>query len=197
MFKKALVTIFVLFWIALAINPADYRIWALENILVVTMFPLILWLDKRYNFSNLAFLSMTVFVILHLFGAHMSYNEMSYFNWFSNWFGWQRNYYDHVIHFLFGLMLFMPFFEIFYHQGFSRKLSYLIAFLFISSIGSWYEVLEWLTSEVFCPFSQNVCLEGLTQGDIWDAQKDMIYAIIGSIIALLIHNIWGSKKGSI
>ena len=194
-FKKALVIIFILFWIALAINPVDYRIWALENILVVTLFPLILWLDKRYNFNNLTFLSMTIFVILHLFGAHMTYNAMTHFNWISEWFGWQRNYYDQIIHFLFGLMLFAPFFEIFHHQGISRKLSYLIAFLFISSVGGWYEVLEWLASEVFCPFEQIVCLDGVTQGDIWDAQKDILYAVLGSVIALLLHKYLGSKKG--
>jgi putative membrane protein len=196
-FKKALVIIFILFWIALAINPVDYRIWALENILVVTMFPLILWLDRRYNFNKLTFLSMTIFVILHLFGAHMTYNAMPYFNWVSELFGWQRNNYDQVIHFLFGLMLFVPFFEIFYHQGTSRKLSYLMAFLFISSVGGWYEVLEWLASEVFCPFEQRICFDGLTQNDIWDAQKDILYAVIGSVIALLLHKYMGTKKGSV
>ena len=196
-FKKTLVIIFILFWIALAINPVDYRIWALENILVVTLFPLILWLDRRYNFNNLTFLSMTIFVILHLFGANMTYNAMPYFNWISEFFGWQRNNYDQLVHFLFGLMLFVPFFEIFYHQGISRKLSYLIAFLFISSVGGWYEVLEWLASEVFCPFEQQICFDGLTQNDMWDAQKDILYAVIGSLIALLIHMKWGTKKGSI
>jgi len=192
-FKKILVIIFVLSWLILAINPVDFNIWILENILVVTLFPLVLWLDKRYNFNNLTFLSLTVFAILHLFGAHMTYNTMTYFNWFSEWFGWQRNYYDQLIHFLFGLMTFVAFFEIFNHQGISRKLSYLIAFLFISSIGAWYEILEGITMAVLCEAKPRDCLEAITQGDIWDAQKDMAYAIAGAVLAWQLHRLWGSK----
>ena len=92
MFKKSLVALFVLFWIVLAISPVDREIWMLENILVVTVFPVVLWLDKKYTFSNWAFFGLTFFVILHLFGAHLTYEKMTYFTWFSDWFGWERNY---------------------------------------------------------------------------------------------------------
>ena len=193
MFKKVLVVIFVILWIALAINPVNFGIWALENILVVVVFPVVLWLDKKYNFNNLTYLSLTAFVILHLFGAHLTYNGMTYFIWYSEWFSLDRNYYDQFIHFLFGLMVFVPFFEVFYHHGISRRLSYLIAFLFISSIGAWYEILEWLTMIVFCEQSLEACSEAITQGDIWDAQKDIAYAVIGSLIAMLMHSLWGKK----
>jgi putative membrane protein len=84
--------------------------------------------------------------------------------------------------------VFIPIFEIFYHQKYSRKLSYLIAFLFISSISSWYEILEWIGMVLFC--SEPDCLQLVTQGDKWDTQKDMAYAFIGAIIALLIHTKW-------
>ena len=193
LFKRILVIIFGLSWIILAINPVDFNTWVLENILVVILFPLVLWFDKRCNFNNLTFLSLTVFAILHLFGAHMTYNNMTYFNWFSEWFGWQRNYYDQLVHFLFGLLTFVAFFEIFYHQGISRKLSYLIAFLFISSIGAWYEILEALSMAVLCENTPQACLEVITQGDIWDAQKDIAYAMVGSVLAWQIHRMWGSK----
>lgn len=194
MFKKTLVVIFFIFWVVLAINPVDPGIWALENILVVTVFPVVLWLDRRYRFNNWTYLSLTVFVILHLFGAHMTYETMTYFTWYSDWFGWERNYYDHVIHLLFGLMVFVPFFEIFYHQGISKKLSYLIAFLFITGVSAWYEVLEWIAMALFCKQPAEVCSDAITQGDIWDAQKDITYAIIGSIIALLLHSLWVRKN---
>lgn len=193
MFKKTVTVIFILFWIVLAINPVDRGIWALENFLVVMIFPVVLWLDRRYKFNNLTYLSLTVFVILHLFGAYTTYNNMTYFAWFSDCFGWQRNYYDQVVHFLFGLMLFVAFFEIFYHQGISRKLSYLIAFLFITGVGAWYEILEWLSMVVFSDQPDEVCAQAMTQGDVWDAQKDIAYAVIGSLIALLLHGLWGSK----
>jgi putative membrane protein len=189
MFKKTLVVLFVLCWIVLAIRPVDRDIWMMENVLVITLFPVVLWLDKKYSFTDWTFLGLTVFVTLHLFGAHLTYEQMAYFAWFSDWFGWERNYYDQFIHFLFGLLVVIPFFEVFYHQGYSRKLSYLIAFLFISSISAWYEVLEWLAMVIFC--SEPGCLQRITQGDEWDTQKDIAYALGGAFIALLIH---GSRR---
>jgi putative membrane protein len=194
MFKKALVAVFLLIWLVLAIDPVHRGIWMLENVLVVTVFPVVLWLDKRYQFNDWTFFSLTLFVVLHLFGANLTYNTMTYFSWFSNWFGLDRNYYDQLIHFLFGLLVFVSFFEIFYHQGHSRRLSYLIAFLFISSIGSWYEVLEWLAMVFFCPLGEAACASAVTQGDVWDAQKDMIYSVIGAAIALLLHMLWGERR---
>ncbi len=194
MFKKSLVIIFFMVWVLMAINPTDPGIWALENFLVVTVFPVVLWLDRRYNFNDWTYLGLTAFVVLHLIGANTTYDNMVYFAWFSEWFGWQRNYYDQVVHFLFGLMVFVPFFEVFYHQGLSRRLSYLIAFLFITGVGAWYEVLEWLAMVAFCKQPDELCSIAITQGDIWDAQKDMAYAMIGSVLALLLHRIWGSKS---
>jgi putative membrane protein len=82
-------------------------------------------------------------------------------------------------------MVFMPFFEIFYHQGMSRKMSYLLAFLFISAINSWYEILEWLAMVVFC--REPNCSDFITQRDVWDTQKDMAYATVGAVLAMLIH----------
>lgn len=193
MFKKSLVVIFLLLWIVLAINPSDRGVWVLENFLVVTIFPVVLWLDSKYGFNKLTYLSLVVFVILHLFGAHTTYNDMTYFTWFSDLFGWERNYYDQVIHFLFGLMVFASFFEIFYHQGVSRRLSYLIAFLFITGAGAAYEILEWLSMVVFSDRPAEASAHVVTQGDVWDAQKDLAYAMIGAVIALLLHILWGSK----
>ena len=197
MFKKSVTVIFILFWIVLAINPVDRGIWVLENFLVITIFPVVLWLDRRYKFNNWTYFSLTVFVILHLFGAHMTYNNMIYFSWFSDCFGWERNYYDQVIHFLFGLLVFVSFFEIFYHQGISRKLSYLIAFLFITGVGAWYEILEWLSITLFTNQPDDICAKNLTQGDVWDAQKDIAYAVIGAVVALLLHKVWGEKSRKI
>ena len=191
MFKKSLLLLFVLCWIVLAIKPVDRGIWMLENVLVVTVFPVVLWLDRKYTFSNWTFLGLTLFVTLHLFGAHLTYEKMTYFDWFSDWFDWERNYYDQFIHFLFGLLVFMPFFEVFCHQGYSRKSSYLFAFLFISSISCWYEVLEWIAMEIFC--NEPDCLQIVTQGDQWDTQKDMAYAVAGACIALLLHSTWGRR----
>ena len=192
MFKKYVVVFFILIWIALAINPVDRDIWMLENLIVVTIFPVVLWLDKKYNFTNFTFFCMTTFVVLHLFGAYLTYEKMAYFTWLSDLFGLKRNYYDQVVHFLFGLLVFMSFYEIFLRQRLSRKISYLIAFLFISSISSWYEILEWFAMAAFCDATD--CMVLITQGDEWDAQKDMLYAVFGALIAMVLHSIIGNRE---
>jgi len=192
MFKKTIVGIFVLFWLVLAINPVNPGIWAMENFIVAIIFPVVLWLDSKYHFSNGTFLILAIFVILHLFGAHYTYEQMNCFEWVSECTGSDRNYYDQFIHFLFGLMVLMPFFEVFYHQGYSRNLSYLIAFLFISAISAWYEVLEWLAMIIF--YREPDCLQFITQNDVWDTQKDMAYATVGAVIAILLHR-YLSKDG--
>lgn len=185
MFKKIIVGIFVLFWLVLAINPVNPGIWAMENIIVATVFPVVLWLDSKYHFNNWTFLILTVFVILHLFGAHFTYEKINCLAWLSECAGSDRNYYDQFVHFLFGLMVFMPFFEVFYHQGYSRNLSYLFAFLFIGAISAWYEILEWLAMMVFC--REPDCIQFIIQTDEWDTQKDMAYATVGAVITLLLH----------
>ena len=90
-------------------------------------------------------------------------------------------------------MVTIPFFEVFYHQGYSRKLSYLLSLLFITAVGAWYEILEWFVVIVFCKLPNEACIEAITQGDTWDAQKDIAYAVIGSIIAVLLHSLLSSK----
>lgn len=194
-FKKTLTAVFLLFWFVLAIDPVDRGIWVLENILVVTLFPLALWLDKQYRFSNTTFLCMTAFVTLHLFGAHFTYNTMAWFDWLSDWLGYTRNYYDQFIHFLFGLMMFFVFFEVFFHQGLTRRFSYMMAFLFITAIGCWYEILEWFTMELFCYLPEDACARSITQDDVWDAQKDMFYAILGAVVSMLLHRVLRRHPG--
>jgi len=191
MFKKIVTGIFVLAWLLLAINPVHAGVWAMENIIVAAIFPVVLWLDSKYHFSNGTYLILTIFVILHLFGAHFTYEKINCLDWLSACIGSDRNYYDQFVHFLFGLMVFMSFFEVFYHQGYSRNLSYLIAFLFIGAISGWYEVLEWLAMIVFC--REPDCDQFITQRDVWDTQKDMAYASLGAVIALLLHRLFSSN----
>ena len=52
---------------------------------------------------------------------------------------------------------------------------------------------EWITMVVFCRQPDHICFDAITQGDMWDAQKDIAYAVVGSILGLLLHLLWGSK----
>lgn len=184
MFKKIVISLFIIFWCVMAINPHDRTIWLAENLLLFIMFPTVLWLDYRFSFSNAAFGGLFIFGLLHAIGAHFTYTYFPHIPLLDFVFETKRSYYDRIVHFAYGIFTFVPFFEIFYHSKNPKKLSYLIAFLFVLSVAALYEILEWLAIKVSHPEDGSFLI---TQGDEWDAQKDMGCAILGSLVAFGIH----------
>jgi putative membrane protein len=181
--RKILYILFIFFWLILAINPQFRDDWLLENILVFILFPTVVWLDKKYKFSIFAFTLIFLFGTAHIIGAHFTYSQMYYFDIVTNFFNFERNHYDRVVHFLFGLLITLPFYEILLHN-FKSKIALSITFLLIISISSIYEQIEWIIVELFY---QDLGISFLgAQGDIWDAQKDISLSIIGAFITIII-----------
>ncbi|OQX73803.1 MAG: hypothetical protein B6D59_04725 [Campylobacteraceae bacterium 4484_4] len=180
---------FVFVWIILAIDPKYPEDWLLENVLVFTLFPLVVWLDRKYRLSLLSLLLLLIFASLHELGAHFTYAEMKFFDPITHFFGFSRNHFDRVVHFLYGLMLFRPMFEILSRYVRSGGAALLFTFSMIVSISALYEILEWAATMVFHP-DLGIAFLGI-QGDVWDAQKDMLGAIIGAAInALLLKSLY-------
>ncbi len=175
--------LFLVIWLILAINPQFRKDWLLENILVFIVFPTIIWLDKKYKFSTFALILIFIFGTLHLIGAHFTYSKMYHFNHITNLFGFERNHYDRVVHFLFGLFIYVPICEILLNY-FTKKSASNISILAIIAIATIYEELEWLAVELFYK-DLGIAFLGI-QGDIWDAQKDIALAILGAIISSII-----------
>ena len=185
--KKTLIYLFIIIWIIFAISPNDRIIWFAENLLIFFMLPTILYLDKRYDFSNFAFFLLFLFGIFHLIGAYFTYNDVPFFSF--EIYGEKRNYYDRFVHFLFGLLVFPAFYEIYKHQKYSKNFSLLIAFLYILSISATYEIAEWIIVDI--SHSKNGFFL-ITQGDVWDTQKDMACAMIGAFLSLTIYKLLGN-----
>lgn len=181
--KKILTVIFIIIWSIFAISPEDRLIWFAENLLIFFMFPTVLYLDFKYNFSRFAFTLLVIFGIFHLIGSYYTYNDVPFFTF--EILGEKRNYYDRFVHFLFGLLVFPSFFEIYYHQKYSVNLSLLIAFLYIGSISAGYEIAEWIIVDISHSGGKGFYL--ITQGDVWDSQKDMACAIVGAAISLTFY----------
>jgi putative membrane protein len=164
----------------MAIHPRFTQDWLLENILVFFLFPLVVWLDRRYSFSLTSLILLLIFGSLHALGAHYTYAKMEYFNIVTEFFGFERNHYDRLVHFLYGLLLFRPIFEIITRYTSTIKTALLFTFSLIVSISTLYEILEWLAAIIFHP-ELGIAFLG-TQGDVWDSQKDILAAIIGGLI---------------
>jgi len=177
---KLLYALYVVIWIVAAIHPKYPADWMLENVLPITLFPLVIWLDMKFRFSLTALVLLLIFSSLHALGAHYTYAEMPWFEPVSKLFGFERNNFDRLVHFLFGLLLFRPFFEILLHFVQNLKVVLWVTFSVIVSISALYEILEWAATMVFHP-DLGIAFLG-TQGDVWDAQKDMLAADIAAAI---------------
>ena len=182
---KLVYGIYVVVWIIMAINPKYPQDWLLENVLVFLFFPFVVWMDKRHNYTLLSIILLLIFASLHSLGSHYTYAEMEYFNVITQFFVFERNHFDRLIHFLFGLLLFRILFEMITPGITSVKTALLFTFTMVVSISTLYEILEWLTAVTFYP-ELGIAFVA-TQGDVWDAQKDIIMGIIGALINLAFY----------
>ncbi len=182
--KTILFITYVTVWLLLAIDPWYREDWLLENILVFVALPVILWGERRFGFSVAAAWMLFVFFVLHAIGAHYTYSEMPWFDAVSRLFGFERNHYDRLAHFLFGFLLFIPFFELFNSFEKSARHAFAFTFVFLIAASGVYEVLEWLATEMTNP-ELGIAFLGI-QGDQWDSQKDMLLCYLGTIISALV-----------
>jgi len=188
-----LAVLFALVWAALAIAPWHRADWALENALVAAFVVLVAATYKRLTLSRVSYTLIFVFLCLHEIGAHYTYAEVPYDRWFqsltgttfNSLVGWERNNFDRVIHFSYGLLLAYPVREVFLRVAAVRGFwGYFLPLDLTMSTSMMYELAEWLAAEAFGGDLGQAYLG--TQGDVWDAQKDMALASLGALTAMLI-----------
>ena len=197
-YPLTLLALFALLWIALAIAPVFRKDWLLENMLVFIAVPIFVVTARRLRFSDFTYTCLFVFFCLHVIGAHYTYALVPYDEWFraltggtlNELLGFQRNHFDRLVHFLYGLLLAPAAVEIFAHYGrYPRSWAVLFPFLFMASQAAIYEIIEWGAALVFGGDLGMAYLG--TQGDVWDGQKDMAFAMAGSAITIALLAIAG------
>jgi len=172
-------------WMVTAIDPLYSRDWFLENLLVFLYSAILLFTYRWFQFSTLSYGLFTVFLSMHLAGAHYTYAETPFGFWMQDWFGFERNHYDRLVHFSFGLLIAYPFRELLLRRsGIKRSWSYLMSVIVVLSFSAFYEVLEGIVAMIVDPELGSAYLG--TQGDEWDAQKDSFMAFAGSVVAMAI-----------
>lgn len=184
--------LFVVLFAVLSVAPREPVTWMLENAVAV-VFVLALWVTRRwFRFSNGAYVMMFSFLALHEVGAHYTYSQVPYDQALHGLFGvspdalmgWQRNQYDRFLHLLYGILLVLPLGELCRQWGgLKRPGAALFAFSLILASSLLYELIEWGAAVVLGDGS--TAFLG-TQGDPWDAQKDMALATVGALAALVV-----------
>ena len=169
----------------------------LEHVFTVAFVIFLCWNHTRFRLSNLSYTMIFVFMCLHVVGAHYTYSEVPYegwLRWLGRWFGvddfsmralfgFERNHYDRLVHLSFGLMMAYPVREVFIRivrvrgfWGYYLPLDVMMSFSVV------YELIEWGVVMIFAADVGESYLG--TQGDVWDAQKDMALATLGGLIAM-------------
>ena len=183
---------FGLIWVLLGLTPYDRGTWALENAPAILLVAAVAIFHRRLRLSRMSYTLIFLFLCFHEVGAHYTYARVPYDDLFQRLFGnrfndlvgWQRNNYDRVVHFLYGLLLAYPVREIFLRVANVRGFwGYFLPLDLTMSTSMLYELLEWGTAVVF----GNGAMDYLgTQGDPWDAHKDMALASLGALLAMTI-----------
>lgn len=184
-YHKTLIGIFLIAWIWAAIRPVYPRDWVLENVLVFFFVPLIIVLGYYFRLSNLSYALLTLFMVMHVAGGHYTYSEVPFGYTLQGWLDADRNMYDRLVHFSFGLLLAYPIREVFLRLARVKGFwGYYLPFDVTLAFSGAFEIIEWLVAATVEPEAGMAYLG--TQGDVWDAQKDMLLASCGAVITMVL-----------
>ncbi len=182
--KGYLIT-FLAVWTWTFVRTTDHANWVVENVLTLLFIGGLVMGHKRFRFSDLSYTLMFVYILLHIYGATYTYAENPFGYWLQDVLHSERNHYDRIVHFSFGLLLAYPMRDYFKnHFGWPVWVCWVLPVEITLSFSGAYELIEWAVADVFFPAQGHAYLG--TQGDIWDAQKDMALAFGGAVLAMVI-----------
>lgn len=177
--------VFVAVLVWSAIGPKDRITWVLEVFPAVAGLLVILATARKYPLTPMVYTLVLAHAVVLMVGGHYTYAEVPLFDTLGEWFGWQRNNYDKLGHFMQGFVPAMIARELLLRLNVVRGRGWL-AFLvvcFCLALSAFYELLEWwvalLSEEAADAFLG-------TQGYVWDTQSDMGWALLGAVSALVL-----------
>jgi putative membrane protein len=166
-----------------AYHPLMVGDWLLENLLVVLLLAGLAITYRRYPLSNTSYWMVFLFLCVHEWGAHHKYADVPLGEWLKTVLQTQRNHYDRVAHFAFGLFFAYPMQEIAYRWiGARDGWGYYLPFEASIAVGAVYEIFESIVASIVSPQAGEAFVG--FQGDMWDAQKDIALAGVGAALTL-------------
>ncbi|MDQ3439666.1 MAG: DUF2238 domain-containing protein [Planctomycetota bacterium] len=192
-YPLVLLGLFIAYAAAWAYRPVDVKDWALENALAAVFVIALVLSHRRFPLSNVSYSLIFVFLCLHTIGAHYTYSLVPYDAWamrvtggattLNDIFGFQRNHFDRLVHFCFGLLLAYPIRELFLRVAGVRGFwGYYLPLDVTMSFSMLYELIEWAAASVLGAELGQAYLGA--QGDVWDAHKDMALASLGATLSM-------------
>ena len=196
-YPLALLVIVLAVWVWSGIMPHDTRLtWVLETFPFALALPVMLLTYKRFRLTSLLYTLIAIHAMVLMVGGHYSYAKVPLGFWMEEWFGWTRNNYDKIGHFMQGFVPAMIVREVVTRTSPLRpgKWLHVISVGLPLAFSALYEIIEWLAS-LSNPADTEAFLG--TQGYIWDTQTDMAWCLVGSLVALItltkLHN-WSLSR---
>lgn len=180
-FPHRLAIVFTVFFLVLAIDPTSRTVWLAEVIPVVLVFAGLVLGYRHFRFSNTAYVLMAFWLFWHTIGGHYTFAKVP-FDWFNGMIGSERNHFDRIGHFSVGFYAFATA-EWMLRRGHCKYVAAnAFGLLLVMGIAAGYEIIEWWYAVAE---GGDAGIEFLgSQGDIWDAQKDMLADTLGALFAL-------------
>ncbi|MFA5131759.1 MAG: DUF2238 domain-containing protein [Candidatus Paceibacterota bacterium] len=192
-FPHVLLFAYIVEFIVLAIHPYDRAVWLTENLTVLPIvLVLVILYYKNVRFSMVSYALMSVLIFMHTWGGHYTFALVP-FDWFNNFFGFERNMYDRVAHATVGFYAYPMIEALIRYKVVNKKwFAYLAAFSIIPALAAFYEMFEWRYAIGGDPEAGLAVLG--SQGDIWDAQKDMLMDTLGGLFATVLFFVLNRNK---
>ena len=194
--------LFAAVFLALAWDPVSRSTWALENALTLALLAALALSHRALPLSRLSYALILYFLTLHAIGAHYTYSLVPYDELWRRLFGislnealgFERNHFDRFVHFCYGLCFAYPIRELFLRVADVKGIwGYLLPLDVAMSTSMIYELVEWGAAVAFGGDLGQSYLG--TQGDPWDAQKDMATAAAGAVVAVFVAMVFARRRG--
>ncbi|MUK68537.1 DUF2238 domain-containing protein [Aliivibrio fischeri] len=166
-----------------AFEPVSRAVWFAEIIPALLILAGIFYMAAHFQFSKTALVFMFIWLFLHTIGSKYTFADVP-FDWFNNLIGSERNNFDRVAHFSIGFYAYPIAEYLIKTKKCSTPLAMAFGLFTLMSVAAGYEIIEWWYAAI-AGGDEGIAFLG-SQGDIWDAQKDMLCDTTGSLFALLI-----------
>lgn len=179
-----LVAVATVIWSVIGVKDT-YLTWILEATPALVGLTVLVGTYRKFRFSTVLYVVFTIHIVVLLVGAHYSYAKVPLGFWMEDWFGFTRNNYDKIGHFMQGVTPALVMVELL-RRTTPLKTAGWIGFISVcvaEAISAVYEIIEWLAS-LGNPSDTEAFLG--TQGFIWDTQSDMFMCLLGAVIAALL-----------
>ena len=183
---------YCIWFVVMAMHPHDRAYWVAANLSPILISILAVSTYHKFRFSNMAYIMAAFFLFLQTLGAHYYFHRVP-FHFFSDFFDFSRNHFDRLVHVSVGFYAYPVAEYVFRKKIITRHLwIYIFAFTGVMTIAALYEILEWIYVMMISPTSNADFLGA--QGDIWDAQKDMLSDGIGALLAILLFRLFFFRR---